>query len=189
MRKLLSLLLLASAVYAVPVHAEVISLSAPAAASGSFDVFVNLTGVFDPPHDSDFFLGYGFDISFDNSILSYLGDTPGALFTDLSGNPGITAQVAGIATNVLLGPGDFTEPLNIAVLHFGIIGFGPTTLTISGDPANLDQGLIYLSGSDPILASASLTAAPTAAPEPSGVWLLIVVVTAWGWKIAQHRRC
>ena len=110
-----------------------------------------------------------------HTILSYLGEKPGVLFTELSGNPGITAQVAGVASNILLGPGDFTEPLNLAVLHFGVTGSGPTTISISGDPSNL-QGLIYLSISDPISAPRSLTA--TAVPEPNTIWLLSFAVLA-----------
>ncbi|HEY1241810.1 MAG TPA: hypothetical protein VGF16_14700 [Bryobacteraceae bacterium] len=166
MKKYFLFLLLALAGI-LPSRAETISLDAPSQTSGFFDVFVNLTDVFSAPHDADFFLAYGFDVSFDNSIVSYLGETPGALFTDLSANPGITAEVAGDATNILLGPGDFTEPLNLAVLHFETIGVGPTTITISGDISNLDQGLIYLTGSDPISASASF-----GVPEPSALWLL-----------------
>jgi len=168
MKKTLLLVLFTLTAIAAPARADVISLSAPTVSSGLFDVLVNLTDVFGSPHNGDFFLGYGFDISFDNSVVSYLGETPGALFTDLSGNAGITAQVAGIATNILIGPGDFIEPLNLAVLHFGTTGLGPTTIAITGDTSNLDQGLIYLTGSDPISASASLTAVP----EPNAAWLL-----------------
>ncbi len=178
MRKSLSLFLLASAVFAAPASAAVVSLSAPAAPAGSFDVLVNLTNVFDPPHDSDFFLGYGFDVSFDTGILTYLGETAGPLFTDISGNPGIGAQVAGVATSILLGPGDFTEPLNLAILHFEVTGLGPTTISITADISNPDQGLIYLTGSDPISASAALTAAP----EPGSIWLLGFGILGVCWR-------
>jgi len=180
-----TLLLLASAVSVLPARAELLTLGAPATSNGFFDVTVDLTDVFNPPHDNDFFLGYGFDVSFDNSIVSYLGETPGALFMDLSGNPGIGAQVAGIASSILLGPGDFTEPLNLAVLHFGVVGLGPTTISIVGDTSNPDQGLIYLSGSDPISASVSLTAVP----EPSAAWMLgIGVALVLVSRFAQYRR-
>jgi len=185
MKTILPLVLLAFA--AAPAGAEVLSLSAPGTAGGFFDVFVNLTNVFDAPHDSDFFLGYGFDVSFDASVLSYAGETAGPLFDDISGNAGITAQVAGVATNVLLGPGDFTEPLNLAVLHFGVTGVGPTTIRISGDTANLDQGLIYLSGSDAISASVSVNALP----EPNMGWLvgLGVALLAWqAWRPTLQNR-
>jgi len=183
MKKCFLFLFLALAPISVPARAEIVTLDAPAAPNGFFDVLVNLTGVFDSPHDSDFFLGYGFDVSMSNSAVSYLGETPGMLFTDLSANPGIMAQVAGIANSILLGPGDFTEPLNLAILHFQVTGGGPTTLTITGDTSNPDQGLIYLTGSDPISASASLTGVP----EPRAVWLLSVAVLLLGRRLMQHR--
>jgi len=160
----------------VPGRAEIITLDAPSETGGLLDVSVNLTDVFSSPHNTDAFLGYGFDVSFDSSVVSYLGETSGALFDDLSDNPGISAEVAGVASSILLEPGDFTEPLNLAVLHFQVIGVGPTTISISGDVSNLDQGLIYLSGSDPI--SASL-----AVPEPNGLWLLSLgLLLPAGWR-------
>ena len=170
MNRLLCAFFLLSTAAITPSWANTISLSAPAAPGGAFDVLVNVTGVFDAPHQSDFPLGYGFNASFDSSRLSYLGETPGAQFDDLSNNPRIMAQVAGVAGMVLLGPGDVVEPLNLAVLHFGITGAGLTTISISGDPFNLDQGLMYLTGSDPI--SASVSASVTATPEPRLAWLL-----------------
>ena len=182
--KSLMLLLLVATVVAMPAAASVITLTAPTTANGNFDVVVNVTGVFDPPHDLDFLLGYGFDISYNSSILTYLGETAGPLFIDLSGNPGIGAQVAGIASNILLGPGDFTEPLTLAVLHFGVAGFGPAGISISGDPLNLDQGLIYLTGSDPIAASTSVTAVP----EPATLSLMGFGVVALGRRLVRSRK-
>jgi hypothetical protein len=170
MNKLGLILLLASTAVIVPVGATTITLQAPAAPNGSFDVLVNAAGVFDVPHDADFLLAYGFDVIFDPLVLTYLGETAGSLFDDLSGNPGIGADVAGVATAILLGPGDFTEPLTLAVLHFGLVGSGPTSISITGDPANPDQGLVYLSGSDAISASTRVTA--TATPEPGAVLLV-----------------
>jgi hypothetical protein len=149
---------LAFAASLVPARAESFGLSAPVSASGTFDVLVNVTGVFDSPHDSDFLLGYGFNVSFDSSVLSYLGETPGALFDDLSGIPG--AEVAGVASAVLLGPGDFTEPLNLATLHFNVVGAENTSISITGDISDPNEGLIYLSSSDPISATTSLSAVP-----------------------------
>ena len=168
MNKLLLVVFLSLATAVLPAGAATIGLQAPPAPNGFFDVFVNVTGVFDPPHDADFLLGYGFDVTFDPTILAYLGETPGPLFDDLSNSPGIGADVAGVATAILLGPGDFAEPLNLAVLHFGITGLGPTSISITGDPANPDQGLIYLSASDAIDTSVSLTATP----EPATVALV-----------------
>lgn len=181
MTKLITAVLLVSMALVAPAAASVISLSAPNNAKGFFDVVVNVSNVFAPPHDSDFLLGYGFDLSFDSSKLLYVGESAGALFLDLSGNPGIGAQVAGIATNILLGPGDFTEPLNLAVLHFEVIGLGPTTVAISGDPSNPDQGLLYLTGADPIAASTTFTAVP----EPGMLSLFGLGVVALRRRLAR----
>src|SRR5690349_4482372 len=103
MKRLSSLLLLASAICCLPLGAATVTLVAPLTPTGPFDVQVNVTGVFDAPHDLDFLLGYGFDLAFDSSVLTYLGETPGALFSDVIGSP--TADVAGLANAVLLGPG------------------------------------------------------------------------------------
>jgi hypothetical protein len=169
MKKTLLATALVGAFFLAPARGATITLVAPATVAGPFDVVVNATDVFAAPHDTDFLLAYGFDISYDNSVLAYLGETPGALFTDLSGNPGIGAQVAGVAAAILLGPGDFTEPLTLATLHFGLVGTGTTSISISGDIANPDQGLVYLGGSDPISARTSLDASAT--PEPGAMLL------------------
>lgn len=157
-------LLFAGAVFS-PANAEIVSLQPALAGPGQLNVLVNVTGVFDAPHDTDFLFGYGFDVIYDPVKLAYLGETPGPLFDDLSSNPRFGAQVGGVASSILLGPGDFTEPLLLATLHFQLLA--PTaTISINGDPnASLDQGLAYLTASDPISASVTV-------PEPAAVWLL-----------------
>jgi hypothetical protein len=170
MNRLLCVLFLGSIAAIAPSWAAIISLGAPSEPGSAFDVFVHVTGVFDAPHQSDSLLGYGFNVSFDSSRLSYLGETPGAMFDDISNNPGIMARVAGVASMILLGPGDVVEPLNLAVLRFGVTTGGATSISITGDPSNLDQGLIYLGGSDPISASASVSL--TATPESRTAYLL-----------------
>jgi hypothetical protein len=183
MKRLFPIALLLCAASLVPARAESFGLSAPASASGAFDIFVNVTGVFDAPHDTDFLLGYGFNVSFDSSILSYLGETPGALFDDLSGIPG--AEVAGVASAILLGPGDFKEPLNLAVLHFNVIGAGSASIGISGDVSDPNEGLIYLSASDPISAAVSVSAVP----EPGSLPMLSCGLLAFlGARLLRQRR-
>jgi hypothetical protein len=179
MKKSLLLCLLAFSVSFVPARAATVALSGPSTVSGVFDVVVNVTNVFAPPHDTDSFLGYGFDIVYDNTILTYLGETAGPLFNDLTGQPGLGAQVAGVASAILLNPGDFTEPLQLATLHFGLAGvnFGATSISITGDPSNPDQGLIYLSASDPIGASTRVNAV-AAVPEPATLLLGIFGIAA-----------
>jgi hypothetical protein len=178
MKTSLLILSLAIAVSAVPAHAEEITLDAPSTVISSFDVAVNVTDVFAAPHDFDDLVAYGFDVSFDSTAVSYLGETSGPLFTDLSSNPGIGADVAGIATEVFLEAGDFTEPLTLAVLHFQAIGSGPTSISITGDSSNPDQGLFYLSGSDPISASTLVDISPVSAPEPGTLLLCLFGLAA-----------
>jgi hypothetical protein len=176
MRKLsFYLLLLLLAVSAVPATAGTVLLTAPGTVRGPFDVTVTVTGVFDPPYELDSLAGFGFDVSY-SPTLSYLGVTLGPLFTDFPGpHPG--AQVEAYATDGFLNPGDFTEPLTLAVLHFGVVGIGPATIGISGDPTNPDQGLAYLGGADLISASTDVNAVP----EPSTLALTGFAVALFAW--------
>jgi hypothetical protein len=188
MKKLLLLVLFAFSISVVPAGAATVALAAPSTVNGFFDVFVNVTDVFAPPHDADSLLAYGFDISYDNSVLTYLGETAGPLFNDITGQPGLTAQVAGVATAIFLSPGDFAEPLQLATLHFSLAGLGhtgPTAISITGDPTNLDQGLIYLSASDPIGARTNVTAL-AAVPEPGTLLLGVLGLLAIGVKRVRN---
>lgn len=167
-----------------PAGAETLSLAGPSTVSGPFDLTVNLTNVFDT-HDpaTDAFVGFGFNVDFDPAILSFVGETTGPLFDDFSGIPG--APVAGLVTPpfFFLGPGDFTEPLLLATLHFDVIGSGSTSVSISGDPAvNPNQGLVYLSGEDALSASTRVSASAAAGvPEPGTMVLAgSVLLMLWG---------
>jgi PEP-CTERM motif len=186
MKNSLLLALVALSVSFVPARAATVALSGPSTVNGLFDVVVNVTNVFAPPHDTDSFLGYGFDITYDNTVLTYLGETAGPLFTDLTGQPGLGAQVAGFATAILLNPGDFVEPLQLATLHFGVIGAGVSSISISSDPLNLDQGLIYLNAYDSIAAGTRVTALAAAVPEP-GTLLLGALGIAAIWNRKRKR--
>jgi hypothetical protein len=185
MKKSLLLALLALSVSFVPAHAATVALSGPSIVSGFFDVVVNVTDVFAPPHDTDSLLAYGFDMTYDNTVLTYLGETAGPLFTDITGQPGLTAQVAGVATAIFLSPGDFVEPLQLATLHFGVVGSGATSISITGDSLNLDQGLIYLSASDPIAAGTRVTALAEA-PEPGTLLLGAFGIAALWRRMRKH---
>jgi hypothetical protein len=147
--------------FAAHASAATITLGAPTDVTGGFDVTVLANGVFDAPHDGgDGLFGYGFDVSFDNSVFTYLGETAGSLFDDISSNPGLTADVAGVASVGFLQDGDFIEPLTLATLHFGVVGYGTGAISVNADSPNLDQGLQYLSGSDSFSAAASVTSTP-----------------------------
>jgi hypothetical protein len=189
MKKSLLLFAVGCGVFFVPAGAETLSLAGPSAASGPCDLTVNLTNAFDT-HDraTDAFLGCGFNIAFDPAILFFTGETPEPLFDDVSDLfPG--TQVAGLASSMLLGPGDFAEPLILAVLHFNVVGSGSTSVSISGDPAvNLNQGLIYLSSEDPLSTTTRVTAAAAGVPEPGTMALAgSVLVMLWGGRRLSDR--
>ena len=185
MKRLFPFALLLCAISATPALAD-IQLVAPSTATGSFDVTVEATNVFAAPHDTDFLLGYGFDVTFNNALVQFTGETAGPLFIDLSPLP--DADVAGVASAILLGPGDFTEPLVLAVLHFNVIGSGTASIGVTGDPSSsLDQGLIYLSGSDAISAGTRLTTSAVATPEP-GTALLLFGVLGGAWAAKRKMR-
>lgn len=167
--KLLSLATLALAATVLPAGAATITLDTPAstASGSSFDVTVQVTGVFDT-HAGDALAAFGFDIVIgDPSSVSYTGETIGALFTDVSGVFGPSPQVAGVATAGFLEAVDFTEPLTLAILHFQAGAPGSSSIGITTDLDDPNQGLIYLTaGADPLDASTRVTVSEAATPEP-----------------------
>jgi hypothetical protein len=168
----LCLFVICLAAFTLPAHAETITLSvADTVSSGSsFDVLVKVNGLFDGRTFDDTLLAYGFNVTVGNSsIFSYTGETAGSLFDDLS-IPGGNPMVAGIAQNLLgVGPSDFMGPLTLATLHFDALGVGTTTIGVTWDSSDLNQGLVYFDlpygGID---ASKTVTSASTV-PEPSSI--------------------
>jgi hypothetical protein len=173
MNRFFAVLLLALSGAAIQAEAATISLSAPSEVTGAFDVTVLATGVFDAPHTGDGLFGYGFDILFNPSSLSYLGETAGPLFEDISGNTGFDSDAGGIATAGFLVDGDFAEPLVLATLHFDLNGFGPITISVNADSQDPNQGLAYLSTSDSFNASAVVSAVPEPGTFVLGGFLII----------------
>jgi hypothetical protein len=155
----------------VPAQASLISLNllSPPQVGSSFDVAVQLTGAFSS-NPGDAISSYGFNVTVRNpSVVSYTSETAGGLFTDLSGVIGPPSQVTGFATSGFLEAGDFTEPLTLAVLHFFVNGPGSSTISISADLTDLNQGLYYLDAGQAAI-SASTTVSPGAAtPEPGTI--------------------
>ena len=154
-------------------HAATISLNvaSPVTVGSSFNVLVQATNV------GDLVEGYGFNVTIGNgSIFKYVGETAGALFTDVSSAFGGTPMVAGLATSLGgIGPADFSGPLTLATLRFTALGAGTTMIGVISSSSDLNQGLIFANlpyGS--ISASAPVTAA---IPEP-GTMLLTSLVGA-----------
>ena len=171
-KRIICLLSFALAASVMPARASSISLALTGAVSpgSSFDIAVQVNDVFAGRAPDDVFLAYGFSVTIGNgSVVQYLGETAGPLFDDFSGTP---ATPIGIATNILgVGPGDFVGPLPLATLHFKTVGLGTSSIVVASDPADLNQGLVYLDlPYGAIQASTRVTAA--AVPEPATLVLL-----------------
>lgn len=180
--KFLSILTFALAASVLPAHATAISLTLLSPASGDFDVAVQLTGVFDS-HPGDAVAAFGFNVVTDPAFLSFTGETIGPLFDDFSGIFGPSPQVAGTATSGFLASGDFTEPLVLAILHFHAVGQGSTSIGIATDLSDPNQGLLYLSATDPLNATTTVNVVP----EPATFLLggLALLLTA---RLRIHAR-
>ncbi len=168
-KRLICLLILALAAAVVPARASSISLTlmGPVTPGSPFDIVVQANDVFAGRAADDVLLGYGFNVTIGNgSVVQYLSETAGPLFDDLV-VPGVTA--AGIATSLLgVGPGDFVSPLTLATLHFKAVGPGTTGIGVTWDPADLNQGLVYLDlPYGAVEAATNVTVA--AVPEPATV--------------------
>ena len=170
-RTTLYLFVICLAACTLPAHAETITLNvADTVTAGSpFDVLVQVNGLFDGRTPDDTLLAYGFNVTAGNSsIFNYTGETAGPLFDDLS-IPGGNPMVAGIAQNLFgVGPSDFTGPLTLATLHFDTLGTGTTTIGVTWDSSDLNQGLVYFDlpygGIE-----ASKTVTSESVPEPSSI--------------------
>jgi hypothetical protein len=163
--------ILVSLIVALPAEASTISLTpaSPPISGSTFDVLVQVTNLFSGRAPDDTLLAYGFDVNIGNSsIFNFLGETPGPLFDDLPIFGGIP-MVAGIATSPLgIGPSDFTDPLTLATLHFTALKSGTTSISVTWDSSDPNQGLVYFDlPYGPISGSVSITAVP----EPSTLFL------------------
>ncbi len=121
-----------------------LNLASPMRAGSGFDVLVQVENAFHGRPAGDLLVAFGFNVAVgDDAVVQYTGETPGSLFTDLSGFPGGPA-VAGFAANPAgIGPSDFTGPLTLATLHFNALAPGTTAIGVTWDASDLNQGLIY----------------------------------------------
>ena len=185
-KRILCLLSFALAASVTPARASSISLAlmGPVSPGSSFDIAVHVNNVFAGRAPDDVLLGYGFNVTIGNgSVVQYLSETAGPLFDDL-GLASVTA--AGIATNILgVGPGEFVGPLTLATLHFKAVGLGTSIIGVTWDPADLNQGLVYLElPYGAIQASTNVTAA-AAVPEPA---TLITLTSGFVAVLGARRR-
>ena len=170
------------AALAAPAAAASISLSGPAVVSGSFDVQVTATDLFDGRDPSDLIISYGFNVAVtDSAVLSFLGATSGPLFDPATSGPGTMVFGAAFGQHGFgIEPGA-AEPLLLATLHFTATGSGPASILVSSDLNNLFQGLQFFN--DPFQESiagslAVRASAPTAVPEPATLGMVAAGLAA-----------
>jgi PEP-CTERM motif-containing protein len=184
-KRIICLLSLALAASVTPARASSISLAlmGPVSPGSTFDIAVQVSDVFAGRAPDDVLLGYGFNVTIGNgSVVQYLSETAGPLFDDLVLG---SVTAAGIATDILgIAPGDFVEPLTLATLHFKAIGPGTSSIAVAWDPADLNQGLVYLDlPYGAIQASTDVTTA--AVPEPA---TLIMLTSGFVAVLGARRR-
>lgn len=171
------------------VQAATIQVSAPLNVTGSgFDVAVSATDVF-ANFPGEAVTGFGFNVTSDSPSISFASETVNAAFFDDFSGCCVDAQVVGLTNSSYpagIGPGDFTEPLVLATLHFAVSEPGSAHIGVTADLAdNPDQGLFFLSGAEGFTASELVTAA--AAPEPSTILFGGIGVAALGVVRLRYR--
>jgi hypothetical protein len=176
-RRVFAAVVLCCAIGATPARASTITLgvASPVNAGSPFDVLVQVSDVFVGRALDDVVLAFGFDVTIgDPGLFQFTGATVGPLFSPLAlGTP----AVAGLAVNLLgIGPGDFFGPLTLATLHFTALRAGGSSIGVTWDSGDLNQGLVYLDlPYGPIAASTDVRAVATV-PEPSTVLLVLAPV-------------
>ena len=169
MKRTYIFLALSLAALTIPANAAVISLSilSTPTVGSSFSVAVRATNVFGAPHVADALVAYGFDVFVTGGSVTFLSSTAGGLFTDISASfaPG-SPQVAAVATAGFLETADIVEPLLLATLVFSANSTGVATISLGTNLLDLNQGLIYLGGTDAISASAAVNPVGAPVPEP-----------------------
>ena len=173
-RRVFVCLVLVCALGGAPALASTITLgvTSPVNVGSPFDVSVRVTDVFGGRAVDDVLVGFGFDVTIGNAaVFQYVDATVGPLFVPLVlGTP----MVAGFALNPLgIGPGDFSGPLTLATLHFNALQAGATSIGVTWDSADLNQGLVYLDLPYGAIAASTDVRAIASVPEPATLVLMI----------------
>ena len=117
-------------------------------------------------------VAFGFDVTIgDPGLFQFVGATVGPLFAPLAlGTP----MVAGFALNPLgIGPGDFSGALTLATLHFNALRAGGSSIGVTWDSSDLNQGLVYLDLPVGAISASTNVRAVASVPEPSTLVLMI----------------
>ena len=171
LRRMLGCLALVGAVGVAPALASTISLGVTSPVNvGPFDVAVRVNDVFVGRGPGDVVVAFGFNVTIGSpSFFHFTNATAGSLFVPLAlGTP----MVAGFAANPLgIGPSDFSGPLTLAILHFTASQPGVTTIGVTWDSSDLNQGLVFLDLPVNPIAATTTVQAVAAVPEPSSLML------------------
>jgi hypothetical protein len=178
-RRMAAAVVLMGALGATPALGSTISLgvTSPVAAGSSFDVLVQANDVFAGREVDDVLVAFGFDVAIgDPGLFQFTGATVGPLFAPLAlGTP----MVAGFALNPLgIGAGDFAGPLTLAALHFNALRAGGSSIGVTWDSSDLNQGLVYLDLPFGAISSSTDVRAVASVPEPSTMLLVLAPTIA-----------
>ncbi len=192
-RRTVAAVILMCALGATPAVASTISLgvTSPVNAGTPFDVVVQVTDVFGGRSIGDVVVGFGFDVTIgDPGLFQFVNATVGPLFAPLAlGTP----MVAGFALNPLgIGPADFSGALTLATLHFNALHAGGSSIGVTWDSGDLNQGLVYLDLPVGAISASTDVRAVASVPEPSTLVLMIapalgVLERARSARLRRHK--
>jgi hypothetical protein len=146
-----------------------------------FDVTVNATNLFDGRDPLDLLLGFGFNVSLGNpAAIQFVDATVGSGFQQVASVPG--ADVVAFAFPGI-GPGS-AEPLELAVLHFRPVAPGSSSIAITSDLTDPNQGLVFLTAPTDALAAEGEVQIVL---EPGG-WSLLAIGVAGIAGVARRKK-
>jgi hypothetical protein len=136
-----------------------------------FVVDVLLQDAFSGELSGDILLAFGLNASFDNAAFTLTSRTVGPLWDD--DTPFLDLDLAGSTFPGFENDGSNT-PILLGQLTFAALAAGNFALGVSSDPADFNQGLIYLFGVAGIDAQTQVSVQPDvpAVPVPATAWLL-----------------
>ena len=155
-------------------HAATVVLqnhSSNIAVGDEFVVDVILQDAFAGELSSDILLAFGLNASYDSAAFTLTSRTVGAMWDD--DTPFLDLDLAGSTFPGFENEGS-NAPILLGQLTFAALAAGNFTLGVSSDPADFNQGLIYLFSVAGIDAQTQVSVQSDVpqVPVPAAVWLL-----------------
>lgn len=150
-------------------------------AGQSFDVRLRLDDPFSGLAADEQLLSFGFHLGFDSSLLKLASFAPTSGWDDDSAHLG--ANIFSASIFPALANREQTSVL-LATLHFDVLGSGTTTIALTTDAGDFNQGIGYLFA-DPVAFDVSKTMVLSPVPEPGA---LVLMLGGFGGLIAWRRR-